>query len=104
MNDLAGAEQPHVDLDTETDALALGLPAAVNLAGLHPGRGDVEAIEAFVDSDPPPTSSALSPMGQVEHFGDAIRHASGWRRTVIEWSVWAALAAAIVLAIAGFWR
>ena len=64
---------------------------------LHPGRGDTEEFESTIVYDAPPTTNVLTPMGQIEQLGYALRSRTGrtgWRRTVIVVFAWTTLAIA----------
>jgi len=95
-----------LDGDGRPDVLVPGLGETPR-PELHPGRADVEAYEAMADYDPPPSSSNLSPMGQIEHMGYALHSQTartGWRHKVIQVVAWGLLAVLAASLIAGLFR
>lgn len=92
MTDLSGGSggfELDVDGDGVPDVLVPGLPSSPAPTSFD--RGDTAAYEALEAANLPPTSSALSPMGRIEHQGYALRNVMSrpsWRRTVIKAGFW----------------
>jgi len=85
------------DGDGRPDVAVPGLPADEPMQ-LQTGRGDSTVYERMVDEPHPPVTSALDPMGRIEHMGYALQNAKrrpGWQHTTIK--VWAYTLAAIIV-------
>ncbi|MGB8860605.1 MAG: hypothetical protein WCC60_15195 [Ilumatobacteraceae bacterium] len=63
-------------------------------------RGNTDDYEALAESNLPPTSNPMSPMGRIEQQGYALRNVMSrpsWRRTTVKVAAWISLG--LVLAI-----
>jgi hypothetical protein len=106
MIDHSGDGADGLELDVDGD----GVPD-VRVPGLHaspaPTTFDVDDTSSYVnlsEANLPPTSSAYSPMGRIEHQGYALQNVMSrpsWRRTVIKVGFWVFLGAIVATIVAG---
>ncbi len=98
-----------LDLDGDgiPDVMVPGIVAATPPIVLHPGRGTAEVFEAILDYDRPPITTVLTPMGQIDNLGYALRSRTartGWRRTFIVVVAWLIIATLVLGLVAGLLR
>jgi hypothetical protein len=96
----SGGFELDVDGDGVADVMVPGLPSSPPPTAFD--RDDTSPYLNLDEANLPPITSALSPMGRIEHQGYALRNAMSrpsWRRTVIKAGFWvfAAVIAALIL-------
>ena len=78
------------------------LPPLAPLASLETSIGPGHSEWVDTDEWDPPTTNHLSPWGQVEHFGAALRSGvrrPGWQRTAVKIWAWSMLLAGPVVVL-----
>lgn len=93
-----------LDGDGVPDVRVPGLPGRIAADRTSEGGEPISSVGAQVDAVMPPTTSHLSPMGHIEHFGHALQSETarrGWRGRVIRSSVLVFMALMAGLLIVG---